>query len=51
MEMKQEMINDAVDMAMESETNAEEEEKLIGQVLDELNIDITGNIANAPNVI
>ena len=47
-EMMQEIMGDAIDDAMEGEENEEEEEKIVNQVLDEIGIDIQGEVPNAP---
>jgi len=50
MDMKEEMMNDAIDDAMEDEGDEEESEALVGQVLDELGLDMTGALTDIPGV-
>jgi len=50
MDMKEEMMNDAIDDAMEDEGDEEESEALVGQVLDELGLDMTGQLTDIPGV-
>lgn len=40
MDMKEEMMNDAIDDAMEDEDDEEEMEGIVGQVLDEIGINL-----------
>jgi charged multivesicular body protein 2A len=47
-EMMQEMMSDAIDDVMENDE--EEEDKIVGQVLDEIGIDMTEGIPNAPEM-
>lgn len=47
MEMTQEMMGEAMDMAMENPGEAEESEEVVNQVLSEIGIDIAGQIGNA----
>ena len=48
MEMTQEMIGDTIDDVMEADQDEEEEERIVGQVLDEIGIDMTGAVPEAP---
>jgi charged multivesicular body protein 2A len=48
MEMQQEMIGDTIDDVMDADQDEEEEEKIVGQVLDEIGIDVTGSVPEAP---
>lgn len=50
MEMKQEMLTDAVDDAMNNEADEEEEDAIVGQVLDEIGIGIGQKLADAPKM-
>lgn len=47
-EMMQEMMGDAIDDVMENDE--EEEDKIVGQVLDEIGIDMSEGIPNAPEM-
>eukprot|EP00580_Thalassiosira_gravida_P004272 CAMPEP_0201624754 /NCGR_PEP_ID=MMETSP0493-20130528/819_1 /ASSEMBLY_ACC=CAM_ASM_000838 /TAXON_ID=420259 /ORGANISM="Thalassiosira gravida, Strain GMp14c1" /LENGTH=210 /DNA_ID=CAMNT_0048094635 /DNA_START=300 /DNA_END=928 /DNA_ORIENTATION=- len=47
-EMMQEMMGDAMDDVMENDE--EEEDRIVGQVLDEIGIDMSGEIPNAPEM-
>ena len=47
-EMMQEMMGDAIDDVMENDE--EEEDRIVGQVLDEIGINITEGIPNAPEL-
>ena len=49
METQQELIGDTLDDVMAGEEDEEEEEKIVGQVLDEIGIDITGAVPEAPS--
>ena len=49
-EMMQEIMGDAIDDVMEGEENEEEEEKIVNQVLDEIGIDMQGEVPNAPSL-
>ena len=49
METQQELIGDSIDDVMEGDADAEEEDKIVGQVLDEIGIDLTGSVPEAPN--
>jgi len=48
MEMKQEILTDTIDDAMEDEDTEEQEEAIVGQVLDEIGIQMGDNFAAAP---
>lgn len=48
MEMQQEMIGDTIDDVMDADLDEEEEDKIVGQVLDEIGIDLTGAVPEAP---
>ncbi|KAL1459325.1 hypothetical protein WDU94_011319 [Cyamophila willieti] len=48
MNMTDEMINDALDDMLEGSDDEEESTKIIDQVLDEIGIEISGKMANAP---
>ncbi|KAF1325910.1 Charged multivesicular body protein 2a, partial [Globisporangium splendens] len=50
MEMQQEMIGETIDDVMDADQDEEEEEKIVGQVLDEIGIDLTGSVPEAPVV-
>uniref|UniRef100_A0A7S1BRV2 Charged multivesicular body protein 2a n=1 Tax=Corethron hystrix TaxID=216773 RepID=A0A7S1BRV2_9STRA len=47
-ELVQEMLGDAIDDTLEQEGDAEETEKIVSQVLDEIGIDFDENIPDAP---
>ncbi|KAL7541155.1 hypothetical protein ACHAWF_006870 [Thalassiosira exigua] len=47
-EMMQEMMGDAIDDVMENDE--EEEDRIVGQVLDEIGIDMSEGIPNAPEI-
>lgn len=47
-EMMQEMMGDAIDDVMDNDE--EEEDKIVNQVLDEIGIDMSGEIPNAPEM-
>jgi len=47
-EMMQEMMGDAIDDALYQEGNEEEEDRIVGQVLDEIGITFDGEIPDAP---
>jgi len=47
-EVTQEMIGDTIDDAMEQEGSAEDEEAVVGSVLAEIGIDLTGMVPEAP---
>lgn len=46
MDMKEEMMDDAIDMAMGDDSDEVEGDKIVSQVLDELGIELTGELAN-----
>jgi len=46
MDMKQEMMDDAIDSAMDGDQDEIEGDKIVSQVLDELGIELTGELAN-----
>lgn len=48
MEMTQEMIGETIDDVMDADQDEEEEDKIVGQVLDEIGIDLTGAVPEAP---
>jgi len=48
MEMKQEMVGDALEDAMDNEEDEEESEQVVNQVLDEIGIDLKGDMVDAP---
>lgn len=48
MEMQQEMIGDTIDDVMDADYDQDEEDKIVGQVLDEIGIDLTGSVPEAP---
>lgn len=48
MGMKEEMMSDAMDDAFEEEGEEEEQEQVIAAVLDEIGIDLDGELASAP---
>jgi charged multivesicular body protein 2A len=50
MDMKEEMINDAIDDAMEDEGDEEESDAIVLQVLDELGLQLTDQLSGLPNV-
>lgn len=51
MDMKEEMMSDAVDDVMEDEQGEEEEEKIVGQVLDEIGVSLNQQLANTPDTL
>jgi charged multivesicular body protein 2A len=48
-EMTGEMMNDVIDDAFDDGETAEEEDKIVNQVLDEIGVSLTGNLAAAPS--
>ncbi|CAH2096321.1 unnamed protein product [Euphydryas editha] len=50
MEMTDDMISDTLDDIMTESGDEEETEGIVNQVLDEIGIEITGKVANAPSV-
>ncbi|KAI8924174.1 Snf7 family [Entophlyctis helioformis] len=49
MEMKEEMMNDAIDGVMDGDDNEEEEDQIVNQVLDEIGINLNQSLVDAPN--
>ena len=49
METQQELIGDSIDDVMEGDADEEEEDKIVGQVLDEIGIDLTSAVPEAPS--
>lgn len=50
MDMKEEMINDAIDDAMEDEGDEEEGDAIVAQVLDELGLQLNDQLSGLPQV-
>lgn len=50
MDMKEELINDAIDDAMEDEGDEEESDSVVAQVLDELGLQLTDQLSGLPQV-
>ena len=50
-EMMQEVMGDAIDDAMYEEGNADEEEQIVQQVLDEIGISFDGEIPTVPSKV
>lgn len=50
MDMKEEMINDAMDDAMEDEGDEEETDAIVSQVLDELGLQLNDQLSGLPQV-
>ncbi|CAK4076921.1 unnamed protein product [Aphanomyces euteiches] len=50
MEMQQEMLGDTIDDVMDADQDEEEEDKIVSQVLDEIGIDMSGALLEAPSV-
>lgn len=48
MEMKEEIMNDAIDDAMEDEADEEESDAVVSQVLDELGLQLTDQLSGLP---
>ncbi|KAJ3093409.1 Charged multivesicular body protein 2A [Phlyctochytrium bullatum] len=48
MDMKEEMMTDAIDDVMDEEADAEEEENIVNQVLDEIGIDLNQSLVDVP---
>ncbi|KAF8931563.1 Charged multivesicular body protein 2A [Haplosporangium bisporale] len=48
MDMKEEMMSDTIDEAMEEEEDEEEQDAIVNQVLDEIGINLDESLANAP---
>ncbi|KAK6466614.1 charged multivesicular body protein 2a [Huso huso] len=49
MDMKEEMMNDAIDDAMGDEDDEEESDAVVSQVLDELGLNLTDELSNLPS--
>uniref|UniRef100_A0A8C6QUZ3 Charged multivesicular body protein 2A n=1 Tax=Nannospalax galili TaxID=1026970 RepID=A0A8C6QUZ3_NANGA len=49
MDMKEEMMNDAIDDAMGDEDDEEESDAVVSQVLDELGLSLTDELSNLPS--
>nr|XP_025704489.1 charged multivesicular body protein 2a-like isoform X2 [Callorhinus ursinus] len=49
MDMKEEMMNDAIDDAMGDEEDEEESDAVVSQVLDELGLSLTDELSNLPS--
>ena len=49
MDMKQEMMDDAIDDAMASDEDEDEEEAILGRVMEEIGIDFSETLADAPS--
>nr|XP_060610840.1 charged multivesicular body protein 2a-like [Anolis sagrei ordinatus] len=49
MDMKEEMMNDAIDDAMGDEEDEEESDAVVSQVLDELGLTLTDELLNLPS--
>lgn len=49
MDMKEEMMSDMIDDAMEEEDDEIEEESLVSQIFDEIGLDLTGKIKDTPS--
>ncbi|XP_072822565.1 charged multivesicular body protein 2a isoform X4 [Vicugna pacos] len=49
MDMKEEMMNDAIDDAMGDEDDEEESDAVVAQVLDELGLSLTDELSNLPS--
>ncbi|XP_052266031.1 charged multivesicular body protein 2a-like [Dreissena polymorpha] len=49
MDMKEEMMNDAIDDAMGDEDDEEESDAIVGQVLDELGLQLTDELSGLPS--
>ncbi|XP_043928015.1 charged multivesicular body protein 2b isoform X1 [Protopterus annectens] len=49
MEMTEEMINDTLDDIFDDSADEEESQDIVNQVLDEIGIEISGKMANAPS--
>lgn len=48
LDMTNEMVGDSIDMVMEEDLDEEEQDRIVGQVLDEIGIDLTGQVPEAP---
>lgn len=51
MDMKEEMINEHIDDAMEDEGDEEETDAVVAQVLDELGLQLNDQLSGLPQVI
>lgn len=49
MDMKEEMMSDAIDDAMGDEDDEEESDAIVSQVLDELGLQLTDQLSDIPN--
>ncbi|EGF78426.1 hypothetical protein BATDEDRAFT_90635 [Batrachochytrium dendrobatidis JAM81] len=49
MDMKEEMMNDAIDDVMEDGDEEEESDRIVNEVLDEIGISVNQSLADAPN--
>ncbi|XP_044748103.1 charged multivesicular body protein 2a [Coccinella septempunctata] len=49
MDMKEEVMNDAIDDAMEADGDEEESDAVVSQVLDELGLQLTDQLSNLPD--
>lgn len=49
LDMKQEMTEESLDMALEGDEDEEEEERIVGQVLDEIGIQFGETVPDAPD--
>uniref|UniRef100_A0A3B3BBM8 Charged multivesicular body protein 2A n=2 Tax=Atherinomorphae TaxID=1489913 RepID=A0A3B3BBM8_ORYME len=49
MDMKEEMMNDAIDDAMGDEDDEEESDAIVSQVLDELGLNLSDELSNLPS--
>ncbi|ORZ32585.1 Snf7-domain-containing protein [Catenaria anguillulae PL171] len=50
MDMKEELMNDAIDDVMEDAEDEEQEEEIVMKVLDEIGIDLDQRLADTPNI-
>eukprot|EP01066_Platyproteum_vivax_P008683 Platyproteum_vivax@DN3696_c0_g1_i1.p1 len=51
MNLTEEVMNDTIDDTMADTTDADEEERIVSQVLDEIGVDLEGQLATAPHGI
>jgi len=49
MEMSEEMINETLDNMLDESGDEEEQDRIVAQVLDEIGIEISGKMAEAPS--
>jgi len=49
MEMSEEMINETLDNMLDESGDEEEQDRIVSQVLDEIGIEISGKMSNAPS--